>query len=154
SFYLSLAILPGGVRRPIGLAYLLARAADTVADTRVVERRRRIDHLGALRDAIDAARPAPLSDLIDPPAGRPALPAEPRLLERLPEVLAAYRELPGADRDSVRRLLGTITEGMVLDLQVFPGEDEGKLAALETRADLDRYTYLVAGCVGPFWTEV
>jgi farnesyl-diphosphate farnesyltransferase len=39
-------------------------------------------------------------------------------------------------------------------LRLFPGEDEGKLAALETRQDLYRYTYLVAGCVGEFWTEV
>ena len=54
----------------------------------------------------------------------------------------------------MRRLLATIIEGMTEDLRVFPGEDEGKLAALETRADLDRYTYLVAGCVGEFWTEV
>ena len=35
SFYLSLAILPRPLREPIGLAYLLARAADTVADTRL-----------------------------------------------------------------------------------------------------------------------
>src|SRR5205085_6562347 len=33
SFYLSLAILPRPLREPIGLAYLLARATDTVADT-------------------------------------------------------------------------------------------------------------------------
>ena len=54
----------------------------------------------------------------------------------------------------MRGVLDTIVEGMTEDLRVFPGEDEGKLAALETRADLDRYTYLVAGCVGEFWTEV
>ena len=51
-------------------------------------------------------------------------------------------------------VLDTIIEGQIQDLRVFPGEDEGKLAALETREDLDRYTYLVAGCVGEFWTEV
>ncbi|MFM8358454.1 MAG: squalene/phytoene synthase family protein, partial [Verrucomicrobiota bacterium] len=33
SFYLTLWILPSSVRRPIGLAYLLARATDTIADT-------------------------------------------------------------------------------------------------------------------------
>ena len=54
----------------------------------------------------------------------------------------------------VRAVLETIIEGQIQDLRVFPGEDEGKLAALETREDLDRYTYLVAGCVGEFWTEV
>jgi len=41
-----------------------------------------------------------------------------------------------------------------VDLAAFPGEDEAKLAALETYAELDRYTYLVAGSVGEFWTEV
>ena len=54
----------------------------------------------------------------------------------------------------MRSVLGTIIEGMTEDLTRFPGEDEGGLAALEKRADLDRYTYLVAGCVGEFWTEV
>ncbi len=54
----------------------------------------------------------------------------------------------------MRTLLDTIVLGMTEDLRVFPGEDEGKLAALETRADLDWYTYLVAGCVGEFWTDV
>ena len=38
SFYLSLAVLPRSLREPIGLAYLLARAADTIADTRLIPR--------------------------------------------------------------------------------------------------------------------
>jgi len=37
---------------------------------------------------------------------------------------------------------------------MFPGEDEGRLVALEKREELDRYTYHVAGCVGEFWTEI
>jgi farnesyl-diphosphate farnesyltransferase len=43
---------------------------------------------------------------------------------------------------------------MSQDLRIFPGEDEGKLEALPAREDLLRYTYLVAGCVGEFWTDV
>ena len=43
SFYLSLAVLPAGVRPGIGLAYLLARATDTIADTRIVPRETRLD---------------------------------------------------------------------------------------------------------------
>jgi farnesyl-diphosphate farnesyltransferase len=48
----------------------------------------------------------------------------------------------------------TLTQGMQMDLAVFPAEGEGKVVALETREDLDRYTYFVAGCVGEFWTKV
>ena len=40
-----------------------------------------------------------------------------------------------------------------MDLVSFPGDDPAALAALPSFDDLDRYTYLVAGCVGEFWTE-
>ena len=33
SFYLTLRVLPGSIRPQIGLAYLLARTTDTIADT-------------------------------------------------------------------------------------------------------------------------
>lgn len=151
SFYLSLAVLPAAVRPTIGLAYLFARASDTIADTRLIDRASRIAHLEALGTALAGGASSTVSGAA---AASRALPAERALLERLPECLAAYRALPPADRARVHAVLVTIIEGQIQDLRVFPGEDEGKLAALETREDLDRYTYLVAGCVGEFWTEV
>jgi farnesyl-diphosphate farnesyltransferase len=154
SFYLSLAVLPAAVRPAIGLAYLLARAADTIADTRLIARRDRLAHLAALRHELQAPDPERLVALIGALVPAQSLPAERGLLERLPDCLAAYRALPADDRDRVRRVLATIIEGQTQDLEVFPGEDESRLAALEKREDLDRYTYLVAGCVGEFWTEV
>src|SRR5881397_4229792 len=57
SFYLSLAVLPGPLREPIGLAYLLARAADTITDTRLVARKDRLAHLETVRRAC-AGEPA------------------------------------------------------------------------------------------------
>src|SRR5262245_51116981 len=154
SFYLSLAVLPSAVRPTIGLAYLFARAADTVADTRLVERADRIAHLRAMREELSAAQPGRLARIIAAGARAQSLPAERDLLERLPDLYAAYRRLSHDDRHRVRAVIETITEGMEVDLRAFPGEDEQELAALETWADLDRYTYLVAGAVGEFWTEV
>ncbi|HEY7652273.1 MAG TPA: phytoene/squalene synthase family protein [Methylomirabilota bacterium] len=154
SFYLSVAVLPRAVRPTIGLAYLFARAADTIADSRPIDRASRIAHLEALRSALEGGDSGPVVTVADALTAPQALASERALLERLPECLAAYRALPPADRARVRAVLTTIMEGQIQDLRVFPGEDEGKLAALETREDLDRYTYLVAGCVGEFWTEV
>jgi len=154
SFYLSLAVLPRAVRPTIGLAYLFARASDTIADTRLIDRASRIAHLETLRAALEGGDAGQLATVVDALAAPQSLRSERALLERLPECLAAYRALPAADRARVRAVLTTIIEGQVQDLRVFPGEDEGKLAALETPADLDGYTYLVAGCVGEFWTEV
>jgi farnesyl-diphosphate farnesyltransferase len=51
-------------------------------------------------------------------------------------------------------VLKTIASGMQKDLERFPGEDKGALTALSTRAELVDYTYLVAGCVGEFWSDL
>src|SRR5207245_6529202 len=80
--------------------------------------------------------------------------AERELLERAGEALARVERLPADDRTAVRAVLATITAGQRFDLERFPGEDAAGLAALDTLADLDRYTYLVAGCVGEFWTRL
>jgi len=70
------------------------------------------------------------------------------------EALARVAALPERDRQAVRTVLATITEGQCFDLERFPGEDAAGLAALDTLGELDRYTYLVAGCVGEFWTRL
>jgi farnesyl-diphosphate farnesyltransferase len=70
------------------------------------------------------------------------------------EILARVARLPERDRAGVREVLSVLTSGMLFDLQRFPGEDAAGLAALDTLEELDRYTYLVAGCVGEFWTDL
>ena len=153
SFYLSLAILPRDVREPIGLAYLLARAADTVADTRLIERTARVSHLATLRAAY-AGESADVRGVADACAPHQAHAAERALLERVGEALQRVFRLSPADQDRVRAVLATITDGMLFDPAHFPGEDAAGLAALDSLDDLDRYTYLVAGCVGQFWTAL
>ena len=153
SFYLSLAVLSRPLRVPLGLAYLLARAADTVADTRLIARPERVGHLQTLRRAY-AGGPDDVAGVARACAPHQAHAPERRLLEHVEAVLAAVAGLPEADRERVRVVLTTITDGMLFDLARFPGEDARGLAALETLDDLDRYTYLVAGCVGEFWTDL
>jgi len=154
SFYLSLKILPSSVRAPIGLAYLFARAADTIADTRLIsptDRLQRLEQLCALLQRYDATVSADLRGAL---SGPQAIPAERELLVSLDQCFAAYHACEQVDQARIRTLLHTLTQGMVMDLTTFPPEPEGRLVALQTRADLDRYTYYVAGCVGEFWTDM
>ena len=153
SFYLSLAILPRPLREPLGLAYLLARAADTVADTRLIARAERIRHLETLRRAY-AGVAADVGAVALAAAPRQPQAAERALLKRVEAILARVARLPERDQAGVRDVLATLTDGMLFDLRRFPGEDAAGLAALDTLEELDRYTYLVAGCVGEFWTDV
>ena len=50
SFYLTIRVLPRPVRGPIQLAYLLARAADTIADTGTLPSDVRLEHLTGFRE--------------------------------------------------------------------------------------------------------
>src|SRR5579864_4242856 len=60
SFYLTLWILPSDIRPQIGLAYLLARTTDTIADTDLVPVDQRLEALQALRERILGRQDAPL----------------------------------------------------------------------------------------------
>ena len=42
---------------------------------------------------------------------------------------------------------------MQTDLTTFPPTESGAITALPTERDLHDYTYLIAGCVGEFWTQ-
>ncbi|MCA1837627.1 MAG: squalene/phytoene synthase family protein, partial [Actinobacteria bacterium] len=56
SFYLTLRVLPKPVRQQTGLAYLFARAADTIADTDLLERARRLECLERFKDQFRSDR--------------------------------------------------------------------------------------------------
>src|SRR5205807_8462111 len=60
--------------------------------------------------------------------------------------------LDDRDRREVREVLKRINKGQLLDLERF-GAGTG-IQSLPTGADLDEYTYLVAGCGGEFWTHL
>ena len=152
SFYLTLRVLPAKIRSPIGLAYLLARTTDTIADTELVALEQRLEALRQLRARIQGQGETPLDfgDL----ARRQASRAEGVLLEKCEASLALLRRLPPADGQLVREVLGTITSGQELDLRRFAGASAGSLVALRNDEELDDYTYRVAGCVGEFWTKM
>lgn len=160
SFYLTLKALPQGLREPISLAYLLARTADTLADTPNIpegEKEASLSEFNRLvqteAEARDKAAEAALCERL---RGSFVLhqedASEARLLERLPEIFEAYHQLPARLADATRRVLAPIVRGQLLDIRRFPVD--GQVRALQTAAELDDYTYLVAGCVGEFWTRV
>jgi farnesyl-diphosphate farnesyltransferase len=155
SFYLTLRILPGAMRDPIGLAYLLARAADTIADTSLISPQRRLDLLLSLREQVNGTRDdAALRQIANEVAGQQAQPDERALLESLGDALAILPQLSASDAAAVRDIVTTLTTGMEFDLRTFPDETSGRIVALDQFDELDRYTYLVAGCVGEFWTKM
>ncbi|WP_293750182.1 squalene/phytoene synthase family protein [Limnohabitans sp. Rim8] len=155
SFDLSIRLLPAALQAPVAVGYLLARATDTVADTTALPLAKRQDLLTLISQAIDArqactTRTAELNRLTQAFAAQQTDPHERALMQALPQCLPLLHTLTEADQTSVRQVLRHITHGQQLDMTRFgPG-----LQALQTEAELAHYTWLVAGCVGEFWTEL
>ena len=172
AFYLSIRVLPAPIRRPVGIAYLLARVADTIADTDALPAERRLDSLIAYRNLIapmvnprdcpapsrrgnPCGCPPPPQTILDA-AGQGATPAERDLLNAIPAILDRLNRLPPNDRRLASEIATRLTKGMEFDLTYFAESKppSHNIKSLQTAADLDRYTYLAAGCVGEFWTRI
>jgi farnesyl-diphosphate farnesyltransferase len=153
SFYLSIRFLPAQLRQPIALAYLLARTTDTIADTAQIATSVRMETLKLLSSGIQgtASREA-VTELVASFVSLQENERERQLLASLRDCLAQLEGMEHVDRNDIRVVLGQITRGQMLDLERFG--DPKEVRALGTAADLDEYTYLVAGCVGEFWTRL
>lgn len=156
SFYLTLNVLPIGVRDQMGLAYLFARAADTIADTELIDRAERLKYLNQFREqfmtaGVDWKAVQEIQSALIPHQKDSG---ESILLQRLEDCFRLYEECSLDDRKRIQWVIEVLTEGMEMDLNRFPGQSSDHLAALSTLDDLDRYTYYVAGCVGDFWTRM
>lgn len=151
SFYLTIRLLPAKLRAPVALAYLLARASDTIADSADLPGPARAAHLGAFLSMIQTGGRAGLSaiqaDVRSEHAGENVLIAE------LGRCLGWLETLPGFDYREIIQVMGPIIRGQTLDVERFSGHPE-TVKALANAAELEEYTYLVAGCVGEFWTRV
>lgn len=155
SFFLTLRVLPKGLREPIGLAYLLARTADTIADTSLISPERRLELLLSLRAHVNGSEDKKdLSGLKGEIAAQQTDSHEQALLESIEPMLALLAAQDENDRTAIRHVVTTLTSGMEFDLRTFPNERSGQIIALNTLDELDHYTYLVAGCVGEFWTRL
>jgi farnesyl-diphosphate farnesyltransferase len=143
------------MRDPVGLAYLLARAADTIADTSLITPEKRMELLLSLRSQVNGLPDSEaLARIKVEVASQQKDSDEKVLLESLGPALTVLSQLGDSDRAAVRDIVTTLTKGMEFDLRTFPDESSGYIVALQEFAELDQYTYMVAGCVGEFWTKM
>ena len=150
SFYLTIRVLPPVLRQPVGLTYLLARTSDTIADSAAASPEMRLEALRQFGEAICGSGAMPdftelSSGILDPP--------ERVLLEKAGVLMDCLNATAAEDRAEIERVLGEILRGQELDLKRFACTGTG-VHSLATAAELEDYTYSVAGCVGEFWTRI
>ena len=153
SFYPTLKYLPKKVRGQIGLLYLLARVADTIADSKHGDTEELLRLLHSYNDVAQGKSDklpdfSSLAEIQDNPHEAELL----RNVEYVVEGLVVY---PEEDRERMLECLDIIVSGQILDLERFgPANEGGNISALNDNLELDDYTFRVAGCVGVFWTKM
>jgi farnesyl-diphosphate farnesyltransferase len=153
SFYPTLKYLPKKIRGQIGLLYLLARVADTIADTKHGE----TDFLTDLLQKYNQVAQGRSSEVPDFTglANLQTNEHEAELLRNVDDVVEGLKIYSKEDQKRILECLDTIVGGQILDLQRFgPANEGGKISSLDSNQELDDYTFKVAGCVGVFWTEM
>lgn len=151
SFYLSIQWLPAAVRGPTGLAYLLARITDTVADNAELSAQQRLALLSSLQLALqEPHNAASIGPALHACALHVPDPHEQQLLRHGQACLQALHDLPATDQGLIGEVLAAITEGQCWDLSALDGAGQG----VKTCAEIERYTWWVAGSVGEFWTKI
>ncbi|MFK5921639.1 MAG: phytoene/squalene synthase family protein [Verrucomicrobiota bacterium] len=157
SFYLSMKVLPLEMRQPVSLAYLLARATDTIADTAQASDELRLQLLNTIRKRVfDKGLESPdFFELLK----KEFIPqqqheGEKLLLQSLANCYHWLNEMERADQFFVTTVLGHITNGQLWDVGKFASSQDSALNFVENSAELEQYTYWVAGSVGEFWTDV
>ena len=153
SFYPTLKYLPKKIRGQIGLLYLLARVADTIADSKEGETEELKRLLSQYND-VAQGRSETLPDFSEI-ASIQDNESEAELLRNVPDVIEGLQEYSQADRERMLECLETIVGGQILDLDRFGvAKEGGEISALFNNEEMDDYTYRVAGCVGVFWTKM
>jgi len=153
SFFLSMRVLPKPMRAPISLGYLLARASDTLADTVSLAPELRLEMLDGMAEVLKQGDRDRWLDRLS----REVIPCQTHEGEitLLQNMRGVFDWLDGLKSDeqraSILRVLGHILRGQRLDIERF--ELQSGFVFSED-AQLEEYCYLVAGCVGEFWSEV
>jgi farnesyl-diphosphate farnesyltransferase len=156
SFYITLSLLPAAIRPQIGLAYLLARATDTIADTDAVSVPLRLAALNEMRQSILGTHPSLVSESSfnkTSTTGGSASAEEVELLGKFDRAIRLLDSYPRPDQELIRTVLSTIISGQELDLERFASASCQNIIALASLSEADDYTHRVAGCVGEFWTQ-
>lgn len=151
SFYLSLRLLPRPMRRAAGIAYLLARTSDTIADSVSGSAEERI---GSLLDFLKQVRgDAATNSFPETFYAGITDTREVMLLLSHVEILEALKGLESDEIGLIHEVLETIVGGQILDLERF-GNAGDELRGLKNAEELEDYAWRVAGCVGLFWTRL
>lgn len=154
SLYLSAKMLPRSMRPAFGIAYLLCRYADTIADTEVLPVEKRLDWVQQFPKIVRTQDVSKQKELVNDLTGTSENPYEMALITHLEDCLKALEEIEPTQKAFIYDVVQAVCEGMCMDLVTFPNQKETAPRALKTVQDLVHYCRLMGGKPGLFWSQL
>lgn len=143
TFALTIPQLPPALYPAVANAYLLCRIVDTIEDEISLTAAQKKFFCGAFIKVVKTSQHAQaFSKQLAPLLSEQTIPAEHSLIRLIPRVIAITHSLEKAQIEA----LATCVEVMAQGMPIFQALDLH--AGLPTLADMDKYCYYVAGCVG------
>jgi len=152
TFALTIPLLHEPTRREVTVAYLLFRVADTLEDSTLWPRERKLRELEELAIFLEAPRADGASVLARRWQGDPPL-DHAGYLELLCEFPEVMREASGLSPEAWK-IVAAHTARTCRAMATFVSREEGGILRLRDLADLKAYCYAVAGIVGEMLTEL
>ncbi len=140
---------------PIGLAYLLAKAIDTITDSDLIPVQSRSKYFLKFKSILaNRTDPQAILEIREEFRDKSRHYDEVILLNCLPELFSILERESSDNQRRIRSLLTRLFRGMEMDLNFCRQGGTDYRVIFRDWEELDRYTYYVAGCVGEFWTEM
>lgn len=145
--------MPKNYRELFAVAYLLCRAADTIADTSVIPREIKLSAIKKFPEIVkfpdeNKSFTGELTKKI-PTVSK--LKHERILIEILPDILKTLSKLTKAEKELIHTVVSEVCKGMETDLSYF--DAAGGIKAFETSVQLENYCRLIGGAPGAFWAK-
>lgn len=149
TFALTIPQLPPRLCRPVANAYLLCRIVDTIEDEVSLNARQKHYFCNGFIDVVKTGDNAePFAAELAPLLSCNTLAAEHTLIHVLPRVIQITHSFDVEQIAALRDCVSIMAAGM----PVFQAQNLHN--GLATLADMDRYCYVVAGCVGEMLTRL
>ena len=149
TFALTIPQLPDGLYKAVANAYLLCRIVDTIEDEVSLTARQKHYFCEEFISVVKTGENSePFAVELAPLLSEQTIPAEHTLIHVLPRVI----QITHSFEPEQIKALSSCVETMAAGMPVF--QDQNLHNGLATLADMDKYCYYVAGCVGEMLTKL
>ena len=155
TLYLSSKFMPKAISKTFGCAYLICRAADSIADTDLIDVEKRISLINTYPKLVETKDENLLAELKNSiPKKNNLHENEKLLLENIDICLQQFKTLKPLHKQITLKVVNAVCKAMEWDLSYFPDMNSGLIKASPNAARTELYCQHMGGEPGIFWASL